>query len=78
MNQIIALTMSQDNQIHARAIAAVEIHFLPFCAFLSSVHDENTKNQQYNIYTKATKANIHRIQLMATCMSLIAYHKGVA
>jgi hypothetical protein len=35
--------------IHAKAIAAVEIHFLPFDAFLSSDPDENTKNPQYSI-----------------------------
>lgn len=77
MNQIIALTISHDNPIHARAIAAVEIHFLPFFALPSSAHDENTKNQEYNIYIKATKANIHKIQLIATCTSLTAYHKVV-
>jgi hypothetical protein len=77
-NQIIALTINQDNPIHAKAIAAVEIHFLPFCAFLSSDHDENIRNQQYNIYTKATDARIHSSQLIDICTSLSAYHKGVA
>ena len=46
MNQIMALTISQDSPIPAKAIAAVEIHFLPFCVFLSLAHDENIKNQQ--------------------------------
>ncbi|MBO7095068.1 hypothetical protein J6V86_02625 [bacterium] len=77
INRIITLTMSQDSHIHARAIAAVDIHFLPFCEFLSSAHDENTRNQQYNIYTKATVASIPKIQFIDTCISLRAYHNGV-
>ena len=77
INHIIALIISQDNQIHAKAIAAVEIHFLPFCIFLSSDPDENTKNQQYSIYIKATNDNIHKIQLIENCISFSAYHKGV-
>jgi hypothetical protein len=49
INQIIALIISQDKPIQARAIAAVEIHFLPLAAPLSSDHDENIKNPEYNI-----------------------------
>ena len=77
INHIIALIISQDNHIHAKAIAAVEIHFLPFCIFLSSDHDENTKNQQYSMYIKATNDNIPRIQFIKNCISLSVYHKGV-
>jgi hypothetical protein len=32
-----------------RAIAAVQIHFLPLAAFLLSDQDENTNNPQYII-----------------------------
>jgi hypothetical protein len=46
INRIIALIINQDKPTHARAIAAVEIHFLPLDAFLSSDPDENTKKPQ--------------------------------
>jgi hypothetical protein len=48
ISRIIALIINHDNPIQASAIAAVVIHFLPFCAFLSSAHDEKTKNPQYS------------------------------
>ena len=78
INQSIILTIIQDNAIQARAMAAVEIPFLPFCAFLSSDHDENTRNQQYSIYTRATKDNIQSIQLIVIWIKLSAYHRLVA
>ena len=77
INQIIALTTNQDSPIHANAIAAVEIHFLPLLAFLSSVHDENTRNQQYNMYVRDIVARIPKIQLIDICIRLSAYHKEV-
>ena len=74
MNRIIALIISQDNQIHAKAIAAVEIHFLPLDAFLSSDQDNSTKKPQYSIYTNATNANIHNSRLTSTCTNVVTYH----
>jgi hypothetical protein len=49
INRIITLIINHEIQIQARAIAAVEIHFLPLAAFLSSDQDENTRNPQYII-----------------------------
>jgi hypothetical protein len=77
INRIIALIINQDNQIHAKAIAAVEIPFLPLDAFLSSAHDKSTKNPQYNIYTNATNAKIHSNQLIITCINVVTYHNDV-
>ncbi len=77
INRIIALIINQDSQIQANAIAAVEIHFLPLDAFLSSDPDENTKNPLYSIYTKATKDNIHSSQLINTCINVVTYHNDV-
>ena len=49
INQIIALIIIHDKPIPAMVIAALEIHFLPFDTFLSSDHEDKTKNPQYNI-----------------------------
>ncbi len=65
INRTIALIINHDSHIHARAIAAVEIHFFHFAEFFSSFPAEKTKNPQYNRYRRATKANIHKIQLIA-------------
>jgi hypothetical protein len=49
INQIIALITNRDKPIPAIVIAAFDIHFLPFQEFLSSDHEDKTKNPQYNI-----------------------------
>ena len=49
INQSIALIINRDKPIQAIVITAFEIHFLPFALLLSSVHEDNTKNPQYNI-----------------------------
>ena len=77
INRIIALIINRDSQIHANAIAAVEIHFLPLDAFLSSDHDENIRNPQYNIYINATNESIHSSQLINTCINVVTYHNDV-
>jgi hypothetical protein len=77
INQIIALIINHANQIQAIATAAVLIHFFPFDTFLSSDHEDKTKNQQYSIYTKATEANIPKIQLIAIFIKAKKYQSSV-
>ena len=72
-----ALITSHDSQIHARAIAAVVIHFFHLLEFLSSDPDETIKNPQYSIYTKAINANIPSSQLIVIWISDIMRHKEV-
>lgn len=64
INRIIALIINQDIPIQTIAIAAVLIHFFHFDTFLSSDHEDKTRNQLYSIYTKATVANIHRVRFI--------------
>ena len=72
-----ALITNQDSPTPAMVIAALEIHFLPFDTFLSSDHDDNIKNPQYNIYTKTTEAKIHNNQLIVIWINEVTYHNVV-
>ena len=70
--------ISQDNPIPASAVAAVAIHFLPFCAFLFSEPEKNIRDPQYNIYTSATNDSNHNIQLTEIWIMASTYDKDVS
>jgi hypothetical protein len=78
INRIIALIINRDIPIQAIAIAAVLIPFFHFDTFLSSDHEDNTKNQLYNMYTKATVANIHSVRFMIIFINANVYFSFVS